>query len=381
MKSKFYFVFLLVISLSFNLSAQNFQYGSMIEEDWVKSTWVYSYKTENTYNSKGILSQTNSYEWDTINNVPQWVKYYIMTNTISANSTIAESLTQSYDSDQKKWVDASKEIFTYDANKNMLTRTYNMNMGTSWIGFSSTTYEYNASNQLIKETDKSLDYMSMTLVTSGQTTYTYNADGTENQTIDQKWDKTTSAWINTYRNTYTYSSKKVISYLEETYQGSVWINYYKTAITWNGDKYVETQDYKWNTTTNVWENKYKDIVTYSGSNISLVLNQAWDTKTSAWVNDSRMTYTPVTGIEQPALAGENLARVYPNPFEGEINIESNGMTTTRYQVFNSAGQMVYSTVADRTRTRLNLNSLERGTYFLKMSSGNIQQTVKLMKIH
>jgi hypothetical protein len=381
MKTKFYLLLLLAISLSVNLSAQEFQYGSMIGEGWVKSTWVKSYKTENTFNSKGILSQTSSFEWDTINNVPQWVKYFITTNTISANSTIAESLSQSWDSDQKIWVDASKETFTYDANKNMLTRTYNINMGTSWIGFSSTTYEYNASNQLIKETDKSLDYMSMTLVTSGQTTYTYNADGTENQTIDQRWDKTTSAWVNSYRNTYTYSSKKVISYLEETYQGSAWINYYKTTFTWNGDKYVETQDYKWNTTSNAWDNKYKSIVTYTGSNISQILTQVWDTNTSAWVSDSRMTFTPVTGIEQTVLPGDNLAKVFPNPFTGEINIENGQLTSARYEVFNSTGEMVYSTIGVGPRTKLNLNSLGSGTYFLKMSSGNIQQTVKLMKIH
>jgi hypothetical protein len=44
------------------------------------------------------------------------------------------------------------------------------------------------------------------------------------------------------------------------------------------------------------------------------------------------------------------------------------------------GQMVYSSVTSESKTRLNLNSFGKGTYFLKLNSGNNEQSIKLLKI-
>jgi hypothetical protein len=50
-----------------------------------------------------------------------------------------------------------------------------------------------------------------------------------------------------------------------------------------------------------------------------------------------------------------------------------------YRIFNSAGQMVSYSMADGLKTRLNLGSLSKGTYFLRAVSGNDQQTIKIIK--
>ena len=256
-----------------------------------------------------------------------------------------------------------------------------MDIGMGWMVFSKTINEYNGNNQLIKETQQSYDFVSLALKNSYLRNYTYNADGTENQRIQQDWDANTSAWVISSRTTYTYSSKKATSILYEEYQGGVWINDSKETFTYNSNgTYNEILDQSWIPATSTWKNNWKEIFSYSSGNLSQIISQQWDTGSSSWVNDSRTSYTPITSINQRFLPGENLVRVYPNPFTDEIIIDNNRFTSARYQVFNSAGLLVYSIIADGNRTRLNLNSLGSGTYYLKVNSGNQIKTIKMIKM-
>jgi hypothetical protein len=259
-----------------------------------------------------------------------------------------------------------------------------MDFGTGWIVYAKATYEYNSNNLLVKETGQVLNPLTMILTNSNQTTYTYNADLTENQSIQQDWDSTSSSWVNSTRSTSSYNaSKKVTSILYEDYQTPAWVNDSKTTFTYNTDgTYKETLDQKWNATASTWDNDSKDIFTINSNHgIDMILSQDWNTGSLQWINDSRTTFTyTLTGIEHRFFPDQQSVSVYPNPFTGEINIENSLANSVRFRIYNSTGQMVYSSVTNESKTRVNLNSLGKGTYFLILNSGNNEQSFKLLKI-
>jgi hypothetical protein len=113
----------------------------------------------------------------------------------------------------------------------------------------------------------------------------------------------------------------------------------------------------------------------------MILSQKWNTGSLQWINTTRTTFTYITtGIEHRFLPGQQSVSVYPNPFTGEINIENSQANSFSFRIYNSTGQMVYSSATNESKIRVNLNSLGEGTYFLKLNSGNNEQSFKLLKI-
>jgi len=377
MKTKFYFFLLSLMCSLLSLSAQEIRFNTMLIEEWVKTGWRNAGKIENTYDPLGPLAKQDYFEWDTVSNI--WIKIIIITNKIDANGTISESLSQMWDEDENKWMNFSKTAYTYNAAKDVTTATTYMDIGMGWMAFFKTTSEYNSSNQLTKELEQSADLLNPTVIkNSSQTLYTYNSDGLY-QSLQQEWNEGTSAWVNQFRSSYSYASKKVISVLEENFEGGGWVNSSKQTLSYNGEDLSQELDQKWNPQTSAWENDGKDMYTYSGGNLHVILSQQWNKLSSAWVNESRTTFSPITAILQQVMPDQPFVRVYPNPFREEITIETSREYLTSFRIFNSAGQMVSVFVADGLKTRLDLGSLSRGTYFLRAVSGNDQQTIKIIK--
>ena len=70
--------------------------------------------------------------------------------------------------------------------------------------------------------------------------------------------------------------------------------------------------------------------------------------------------------------------LYPNPTEGQVTIEANGLRQIR--VFNVTGQeIIYQTVND-DRTTIDLSSEPKGCYFIEMMTENGCMTTKLIRL-
>lgn len=70
-------------------------------------------------------------------------------------------------------------------------------------------------------------------------------------------------------------------------------------------------------------------------------------------------------------------KVFPNPSEGIVNIES--CTGAQIQLTNVSGQMLNDSKMTEYRTSINISSFEKGIYILKIVSNNFSSTVKLVK--
>jgi len=74
-------------------------------------------------------------------------------------------------------------------------------------------------------------------------------------------------------------------------------------------------------------------------------------------------------------------RVFPNPFSGDLQIETGDATVTSLRIFDLSGKLVNADVRTLTsNASLHLSDLENGVYFLEFTSAEEERrTVKILK--
>jgi len=92
-------------------------------------------------------------------------------------------------------------------------------------------------------------------------------------------------------------------------------------------------------------------------------------------NPLAVTVSEVLGT--PSFDMENL-KAYPNPTTDVLNI-SYSKTIESVTVFNLLGQKVIDKKANDINIKLDMSSLEAGAYLVKLSSGQISKTIRILK--
>lgn len=105
---------------------------------------------------------------------------------------------------------------------------------------------------------------------------------------------------------------------------------------------------------------------------------------SAGSNDLKVSTAIVCqGIIEKKIMLESSIKVYPNPFEGEVNIQLQidpAVANVTIQVYDQSGKKVYEKVMANTGYfQLNLDSLPTGTYVLRALSGKNILRTKIIK--
>jgi hypothetical protein len=62
------------------------------------------------------------------------------------------------------------------------------------------------------------------------------------------------------------------------------------------------------------------------------------------------------------------AKIYPNPTNGNVNIEAEGMA--HVTVFNTMGQLVYDTDVDTDHLSINMQQFPAGSYIVRIVTAN-----------
>jgi hypothetical protein len=106
----------------------------------------------------------------------------------------------------------------------------------------------------------------------------------------------------------------------------------------------------------------------------------WKKDQSKWENQSRLTYTyPIATFVDPAIADLDQLLVFPNPFNNVITIENTTLKEFNLQIYNANGQLVKSIENEHPFSTINLASLNKGVYFLKVVSPESQKVLKILK--
>ncbi|NOY50298.1 MAG: T9SS type A sorting domain-containing protein [Chlorobi bacterium] len=98
-----------------------------------------------------------------------------------------------------------------------------------------------------------------------------------------------------------------------------------------------------------------------------------DNATKEVMNSIKFSLGQLVGINEE---GESFTRVFPNPSNGTVNIES-ASRIKNIKVYNLQGQLVYNVSLDQENVRLDLGTLNQGIYMMEINTEKGKRTEKL----
>lgn len=89
-----------------------------------------------------------------------------------------------------------------------------------------------------------------------------------------------------------------------------------------------------------------------------------DNATKEVMSSQKVHLGQLVGVSEE---GESFSRVYPNPTNGNVNVES-ASNIKNIKVYNLQGQLVYNVSMDQSSVKLDLNFLESGIYMMNIET-------------
>jgi hypothetical protein len=72
-------------------------------------------------------------------------------------------------------------------------------------------------------------------------------------------------------------------------------------------------------------------------------------------------------------------QLYPNPNNGEFTITTKELGKAKLEIYNVAGQLIFSKSLHQQEEKVNLKNQPKGLYLIKVSSGNDIITEQMVK--
>lgn len=122
-----------------------------------------------------------------------------------------------------------------------------------------------------------------------------------------------------------------------------------------------------------------DLSGYIGSNVRLIIEADCNSTAERFIIDNILfTEGEIETLSISEVETSFELKVYPNPVKNELSINASE-TITAIKVFNILGQEVLNTKSNAIQNKLDMSSLNSGTYFVQVSADNKIKTVKVVK--
>lgn len=148
----------------------------------------------------------------------------------------------------------------------------------------------------------------------------------------------------------------------EVYNGELYVLYTTGGL---GNSFARLKKYNG---TN-WENFDGDLVTSSvvfNVDLNFMDNEIY-VAMEDWGNSRKLTVKkqalPTLNIDNPDISRTDIATIYPNPTSDILNIKTD--KEAKIFIYDSSGKKVFSSLVDN-RSHINISSLQKGIYFLKL---------------
>jgi len=367
---------ILLLLISINMSGQKLQ--SVLSETWTDGSWLYSSKSDNTYNGSNYLIKNLLLSWDDITD--NWLNAYQIDYTNNSNGTVNQSIAQSWGVDS--WENVQRATNTYDGSGRMLTTISEIWIGADWNYQSNTLRTYDVNGYLIHNLSQNWDFIGDDWKNSSQLIYTNNPDGTPGQFVLQLWDGSSGDWINSGRFTYTYNTAgKIFTTLGEAWVApGVWQNLSFMTNTYDINGYLTSElNQDWNIPSG-WINDTKtDFTNDTDGRVIQNITLQWETTPGTWINSMRETFTYSGTTALPDFKDDKTFRVYPNPADEIITIRTESENSSiAYSLEDQTGKQVLNGRLNGMLTTLNISGLNKGIYFLRLYD-NRQSIIKIIK--
>ncbi len=267
-----------------------------------------------------------------------------------ANGNLLTKLIQNWENGS--WVNWLKSIYTYNTNGLLLIRLTQVWTNDTWVNYWIYTHNYDNNSNLLTSLLQS--WQNESWLNSQFTTSTYDANGNVLTYLFQYWED--GAWANSSLTTSTYNANcNILTYYSQNWENGVWVGHSLTTNTYNnnGDRQTTLRQELENSilvNSTLFTQTYDD----NGNRLS-GLYQKW--QNGLWVNYSFTTYTYNSyGILLSRFQQVWENGVWVNYVTTTFMYDENGDLLTQFSQYwtNSTWQnsMMKSYIYDSNRNRL-----------------------------
>lgn len=266
------------------------------------------------------------------------------------------------------WQYKSKYTITYRPDskpESVLTQNWN-NTKASWVNDYREDNAFNDLNQNTSWMKQNWDTISSSWIPEAKKEYTYQTSGVSETYLFSTWDATASKW------------QGGISINQKNDENGNLMKY--IAMGWDhaGLKWYGRLNIEFTHNLNFSSNQILSFMNaYDHPNMVLTLtdnkwvNNDWVLKSKA---DFYYSEQDVTGVNETT---KNSFILYPNPAKNTVTIAIDGLKGL-FEIFNLQGSKVLSNILTNW-SKVNVESLNRGTYIFKISYNGISKIGKFIK--
>ncbi len=359
--------------------------------DQISSTWYYSLKENQIYNSRGIQIKSAYYSYDNNNWINQ--SYYsskinYLNNTSNKTTEIIDTTINSISNTKVVY---RKQLTKYDAfDREIEIKYYKPHSNTNDLVLDQIdSFYYSNSN--------TLDHIIIKRYTEDGNIY-FNSKYTDivfktfNNNLNI-FDNDIQAYLISYyeQNKYVLTSRYSTTYpdnfgskveLLELYDQFLFNPKYKNSYTYNFKHHlIEELSQEFITSTNTWVNTdgYKYHHSYDvNNNIFSIVTQYFNSSSNSFINYYKYIYQDYqfvnTAITKSTKA--NLS-IYPNPTNGntlKIVLDSNDEQIKLIKIYNAQGVEVLNE-SNSSKEGIKIEHLNNGVYVIKVLTSNNKQII------
>ena len=338
------------------------------------STWVLVSRVEYIYDDSNNFTEEERLIWNSESS--QWIKTGAETITYNANNKAVVELNQSFNG--ADIVEQDRATNTYNLEGEITQFLEEAYINSNWVNTDKFDIEYD-NGIIVSGITYKWDGVGWIIgEDSSKVAINYNDNGTVSSLVIDFWED--SSWVAAVRSVFYYNeNNRRIREEDQTWDGSAWTIEEKTTYVYdangnvlikqefnnvNGDFVLESEETNTFDTSQLmadFAHPFKDRtgVDYIFS-VNGIVNKILTTTTLY----DRTTYN--YGESTAGIPGFNLAnvQVHPNPATDILNISIQNGLIFKIDVYNLLGKKLLTS----TKTKINIESLAKGVYLLKIRS-------------
>ncbi|MEX1189582.1 MAG: T9SS type A sorting domain-containing protein [Bacteroidia bacterium] len=176
---------------------------SFLVENYVDGVKVPSSFNVSEYDENGFLTQIIYNLWDAQSE--SWLANFKTSQVPDNQENAVTSASYLYSTDTQDWVDYQRIANTYSSSGKVITSFREAFVSGAWVNSSQSTFEYDASNNLILESRDAWVNSTESWINNFKIEYTNTSFGKVAQMLSTYWDSNSSIWLNSQRGNYVYS--------------------------------------------------------------------------------------------------------------------------------------------------------------------------------